>query len=807
MTIAPGRATVYTAEPRRAPLDQFTACAAAALAALAAFAPAHAQQDNRIGVLLDTGDPSDARMLEAMRAAARDFNLARDPDRFQVELQLYKMDHGSGLEAVREAHAGGGPPIYVGLTRDDDALGVAKYLASNRLAAISPSSSAGSARGQDGTMFRLTAPAHVEVAALAGMIHESGARTAVVAVRQGVFGTPDLGDAQQWLGKYRITVGAVEEFPAGGSDLGPALERLDSALSANPGAALLVMGGADSDVASMAHAASGYAGVESAPWFVQSGAIYPEEGAPAPGVSITVLVKEVRANGATDRIDSLLRGAGYEPSVHDYSAYDSVLVAAAALETAGGGSLHERVPAAALAASGALGEIKFDEYGDLASPALYGVWQSSGGAWSRSGDYDHQKADCPSLELVPVAKNSDGSVACVLPITANMLGERGWGTPLIEQGLLGRIYVGNLVPLGGEPGRGAASLEAAEMAVWDFNNYLKTLDDERWILDLFTLDTAGGPDVAMLGAENVRSAGITALADHHGDRGARAVKEYADRNGMMAVSCCSTAPELAVAGDSLYRMMPDDTREPAALLAVLEHHGIESAVVAWRGDEWGDRMAGAWKDAAGQTGYREVRYDPDSPGSAARELASQVRRASGEAGADRTAVVLLGSSEAAGIVEASTAYPDLALVRWYGAGAAGESVGDLTSGGFLESVRFTVPGAHAPPGRVFYEVLEKLPGNPTGYADRAFVHASYEAVWLLGLSMLEAGSSEGAELRRAISGAADGRQGAVGDATLNAAGDAARSAYDIWETADGGRHLAGTYEGGKFFPAPRITLD
>ena len=781
-------------------LHALAACAVAALAVSAAGAHA---QDSRVGVLLDTDDPFDAQRLEAMRAGVYDFNGMQGPDGLQIELRLYDMEHGSALEALREAHAGGaGPSVYLGPTYSGDVESILEYVEDNSLAIISPSSSASALSVPDG-VFRLTAPVHLEAGALAQLVSDSGAVSAVAAVQGDAFGKSVLEDMRRALEKRGIPVGTAVEFSTDGSDWLQALGRVDSALSADPGAALVLVAGFDSDLGAMTLAASEYANASSAEWFVPSGAIYPQEGAPAPDISITTLSIEAGGNPVSDRLDSVMRDAGNEPSVYDYSAYDSVFVAGAALEA--GGEARERIPAAALALSGALGDIELDGAGDLASPVVYGVWRSADGQWSRSGPYDAQSPYCRgSAGTVPIVSNSDGSVACVSPATAEALQERGWGAAPAGGGLSGSVRAGHLVPQTGDLSSGGSAVAAsALLAVSDFNDHLAGLG-ERWRLVLVAADTATDPETALEAAKSFRSAGITAVAGPIASANAKAIKGYADDSGMIVVSCCSTAPELAISGDSLYRMTPDDSNEGVALAALLEHHGIDRAVAAWRGDTWGDGLAGAWKSASGGTAAEGVRYEPGSPdpGSVAAELASQVSEASAAVGSGNTAVLVFGFSETADIVRASMEYAELGQVRWYGAGVVNSapqfSPPEIDE--FLTSVKFTTPGAKAVPSEARQSVQERLSGELGETAGRTFVHASYDSVWLLGLSMLEAGSSEGADLRRVISGVADGRQGAIGDMTLNAAGDLAQADYEFWQTVEGGQEPAGTYEDGAIVP-------
>lgn len=769
----------------------------AALSLPALALPVASAQGADIGVLLDTGDPFDAQRLEAMWAAVADYNEYWDPD---IELRLYAMEHGSALEALRAAHAGGsGPSVYLGPTYSGDVGDVIEYVERNSLTLISPSSSASSLAKDDG-VFRLTLPVHLEAGALAHLVADSGAASAVVAFQDDAFGRSVLDDLRPALAGEGVELAEAVGFSSDGSDVQRALGQADSALSsAGPGAALVVVAGFDSDLGAMASAASEYRSAASAEWFVPSGAIYPKEGGPAPGVSITTFVIEAGGTEAADRLDELLRAAGKEPSVYDYSAYDAVLVAGRAAEAAGDGSARDMVPSAALSVSGALGPLSLDGAGDLASPARYGVWESDGGAWSRTGLYDAAREHCQTApDLVAVEKAADGSVACVTPGSARALEARGWGAELAGA-LSGDVRVGHLAPLTGDLGHGGSAVtSSAALAAADFNDHLASAGED-WRLELVVADTATDRGTALQAAESLRSAGITAMVGPNASANAKAILGYMEDNGMVTVSCCSTAPELAIAGDGLYRVTPDDSAEGVALSALLEHHGIESAVAAWRGDTWGDGLADAWKRSYGGEAAEGVRYDPGSldADSVAAELAAQVGAASGA-----TAVLVFGFSEAADIARASLAYPELGQVRWYGAGVVNSapqfSPPDIDE--FLVSVKFTTPGAKAVPSEVRQSVQDRLSEKLGETAGRTFVHASYDSVWLLGLSMLEAGSSDGADLKKVIPGVADGRQGAIGDMTLNEAGDLAQADYEFWQTVEGGQVPAGTYESGSIVP-------
>lgn len=401
----------------------------------------------------------------------------------------------------------------------------------------------------------------------------------------------------------------------------------------------------------------------------------------------------------------------------------------------------------------------------------------------------------------PITKLSGGTIACVAPETARVLADRGWGEPPKNTELSGAVRVGQLAPLTGDlAGGGEAMTAATALATKDFNAYLEEMGHD-WSLELVTRDTATDPRTALRAAMSLQAEGMTSVLGPLSSASAEAVLGYIDPRGMLSISCCSTAPRLAVAGDGLYRVTPDDSGEGAALAALLDHHGVDLAVPAWRGDAWGDGLEQAWRGAYGANAGEGVRYDPDSvePAAVAAALASEVGSADGQ-----TAVLVFGFSETAGIMRESMEFPELAGARWYGAGVVNSapefSEPDLNS--FLESVQFTTPGAKAAPSELRSDIQERLSDQLGQVAGRTFVYASYDSVWLLGMSMLAAGSYDGIDVREQVLATAKGRQGAIGDMTLNAAGDLLSADYEFWQTAPGGPLSAGSYESGRLVPPP-----
>ena len=92
---------------------------------------------------------------------------------------------------------------------------------------------------------------------------------------------------------------------------------------------------------------------------------------------------------------------------------------------------------------------------------------------------------------------------------------------------------------------------------------------------------------------------------------------------------------------------------------------------------------------------------------------------------------------------------------------------------------------NAAASRVSSHVMDEL-GRPAG----PYALAAYDAAWVAGLALAEAGPGGAAG---AVPGAAAGHGGALGDVELNAAGDLASASYDAWAVVDGAWAVTGTY--------------
>ena len=128
--------------------------------------------------------------------------------------------------------------------------------------------------------------------------------------------------------------------------------------------------------------------------------------------------------------------------------------------------------------------------------------------------------------------------------------------------------------------------EAAKLAIIDFNQYLADKGAE-WSLVMTIEDTQTQPTVALDKIQSLHAKGIKVIVGPYASANLQNIKGYADNNDMVVVSCCSTSPLLAIEGDRIFRMSPDDTNQGVVLARLMADAGIEIAVPVWREDAWG----------------------------------------------------------------------------------------------------------------------------------------------------------------------------------------------------------------------------
>ena len=366
--------------------------------------------------------------------------------------------------------------------------------------------------------------------------------------------------------------------------------------------------------------------------------------------------------------------------------------------------------------------------------------------------------------------------------------------------LSGVVNIGLILPLSGDLAtHGLENLEGSKFGVVEFNKHLEEIG-APWTLRMTSEDSATNPVIALEKLTSLNAKGIKIIVGPETSSNIRNMKGYSDSNNMLLVSCCSSAPALAIPNDSVYRLVPDDSNQGTALSKLIQHEGIEVLVPVWRGDTWGDGLSAATTSSFVKRGGiidEGIRYNPESPEFSASTslLAEKVQGYVDEYGKDKVAIVFLGFAEILQFIQSASEHDVLDDVRWFGPGANTKEhrlIDDPKGFEFSTNVQFTTVQFAASKNPIYDKVQAHLT-ETLGTEPNTFVHSSYDAVWIIGLAMLETQSTDVTTIKSVISDIAENYSGAIGPTILNEAGDLAQADYEVWGIRGGEWILLGQY--------------
>jgi len=369
--------------------------------------------------------------------------------------------------------------------------------------------------------------------------------------------------------------------------------------------------------------------------------------------------------------------------------------------------------------------------------------------------------------------------------------------------LSGEVKIGLILPLSGDLAtHGEENWEGSKLGVVDFNKHLEKLG-AGWNLKMISEDSMTSPVIALEKLTSLNAKGISIVVGPETSSNIRNIKGYSDSNNMLLISCCSSAPALAIPDDSVFRLVPDDRNQGTAISKLIQHEGIEVIVPVWRGDTWGDGLSDASTSSFVNRGGiidEGVRYNPESPEFSASTslLAEKVRGYVDEYGADKVAILFLGFAEILQFVQSASEHEVLDDIRWFGPGANTKEhklIEDPIGLEFSTSVQFTTVQVAVTKNPIYERVQSHLT-EQLGRTPNTFVHSSYDAVWLIGLSMLQTQSTDVSTIKAVIPDIAEHYYGAIGSTKLNEAGDLAQADYEVWGIRGGEWVLLGKYTQG-----------
>ena len=742
-----------------------------------------------IGALMaiDSTDYADNMAWDALQRAAVDYNGA-DERAFYLNPNLYDITNQSdagkyvAADVLTRAYDGGaGPSVYVGPSLSSNVEAVLGYAAENDITLLGFASESESLSIADDNLFRTAISTARHGHFMAQVMADAEVRTVVTVVRNDSWGRSMNSSIAEALAPNGLRSAGVVTFAPGAA--ASAVGDIAGKIGDGEGVGVAFVGvRADQDGV----AAAANATLTGVPWFVTPSGYYADM-APATrdfakAVNLRAIVLDVADNDKKAALDARVPDLDF----YGYSAYDSVFVLGKAFESAAAGNskaagsvsaseLQNAIPGAADEYEGVLGDIALNSKGDLRSPDRFAVWQvdETSGMWTDTN----------------VRKQ----------------------TPVVD--------IGAIVILESPNFDDTPRLAAMRVAVEEYNRNAE--DGGALYLNLRVVQTSLSPGAATetspTALDAVRSAssgenGIKYYAGPSTSGNSKRVLDFANANNLTLISPSSTAPSLALEGDALFRLVPNDNQQGkvladivhnqqgAILAALIDQTGHEHVVMVVRNDTWGQGLDGS---TSGRLGVHDVDItriihdEADADWSkTAMDIQAEILRVRASTPADPIAVLHIGfPGDFIALAAQNASYPEIGSVPWFGTdGVAGSGllVGNNTAREFADAVNLTATKFDVESNEKFDRLTATLESR--GVEVRTtYEYSAYDSIFVLGRAIESAIAAKDAssygplDVRSSVRAAASAYEGALGDIDLNRAGDLRTpNSYATWTVNSSG---------------------
>ena len=378
------------------------------------------------------------------------------------------------------------------------------------------------------------------------------------------------------------------------------------------------------------------------------------------------------------------------------------------------------------------------------------------------------------------------------------------------------VRFGALLPISGVSSSSGKSTEAAlRLALRDVNaNFSKSNSSIRY--ELVVQDTESDPTVSLEKLRLLAKEGIRIVIGPATSAELQATKYFADKNDIILFSPSSTAPSLAIEGDNVFRLVPDDSNQAKAISKMMWDQGIRVVIPFWRKDVYGSElmravranfqaMGGEFDKDSEKLGYAPrtghlaaslnrinfIMWD-----NALKALESRLQSAISQYGIDKVGVYMVSLDEVTPIFIQAYSHPVLSKVKWYGSDKSalnGALVRHSESAFFAANTSFYNPiprfDNNNDDNRNLYhnlleEIRKEVHTEPSPYSAVA-----YDILWVAAIAenmtrhnVNNITDIQGIQdLRDAIIRSAKSYLGVTGNTTLNNMGDRAKGEYDFWK--------------------------
>jgi len=341
---------------------------------------------------------------------------------------------------------------------------------------------------------------------------------------------------------------------------------------------------------------------------------------------------------------------------------------------------------------------------------------------------------------------------------------------------------------------GVTSKAAIEMAIDEANDEFLQMG-LPYKLRLAVLDTKLEPNTAATLFSQFTSLGGRIILGPQSSSELAAIRDQMGSTpGAMVISHSSTAGNLAIANDGIYRFCPADVQEGNAVAQTMTTDGIKALVALARNDDGNKGLQIATTNAFSELGGQSVHsFEPYSESQEdftdlLQQVKAKIEEYSEQYGSGAVGVYLASFDECVALFNQAATDPIFSSVRWYGSDGVAHSgvlINDAVAAEFAEKTQYFAPTFGLPSDKesVWSPLLEEFKGE-TGLDADAFTLAAYDAVKVIAKTLVATWSqfpyvtleSFNAEFINQ----ANSYSGATGSTSLNEFGDREHGTFDYW---------------------------
>ena len=369
------------------------------------------------------------------------------------------------------------------------------------------------------------------------------------------------------------------------------------------------------------------------------------------------------------------------------------------------------------------------------------------------------------------------------------------------------FVVGAILPFTGSLSSIGKSVKIAlENAENDVNKHFEEMNSSSHFR-LLMADSKTSPEESLAAIKKLHENGAKIIVGPATSTAVSAAKGYADANNIILISYSSTSPLLSIKGDSLFRLVPDDTYQGKIIAQRMINDGIKVIVPFWRSDIYGNELYNSTKSNFEKLGGKVeegINYHPYTGKFATslhrinfimwnqdlEKLSGIVSDAVRKYGVHSVGVYIISYDEITPILIQAPLYGMLEKVRWYGSDSIAQNhhiTKNVDSAMFAMKTNFTNPLYSISNETEESHALEKeLEKKLHEVGSITYPAIAYDSYWIAALS-LDKNSTINPDkenisksFKELVVETAESFEGMSGQIKLNAAGDRIGGNYDFW---------------------------